>query len=494
MDTAVESQHTAPYSLPTDQPKEEPEPEYTFHVSPDNMTAYLRIKPAYPAQEISCGQILSFLEKNRITYGICEEDIRSFCQEKKFYSELICAKGNPPEDQKDGFLTYSFNTESNLKPKVREDGTVDFRDLGLVRNVAKGDLLCSITPPEGGKDGKDIFGNTVPLMAGRMPELPVGTNTAVSEDKLSLFAEIDGCIEFLKSRININDVFMVRGNVDSASGNVSANGSVVIQGDVKQGFIVTSGQDITVRGLVEGATLEANGSISLSHGMNGMGRGLLKAGGNIVGKYFENTSLECENDIYADTLLNCRVTAGGSILLKGSSASLIGGSYQVGRRVAVKNIGTAGNAMTRVAIQSKTLTGLFVDDKDGEKSIHTLEEKLAKAQAELDTFEEGYELLKAQFSRDGNENGGGALFKSAILKKTKLSEAVESAKAEIRAYQEKVSKLIDYHILGTGVIYPGTKLVIGLYTLNVSSEYSSTKFYADQERIVFGPILPSDLA
>lgn len=113
--------------------------------------------------------------------------------------------------------------------------------------------------------------------------MPSGTNTVISEDKLSLLAAVDGCIENLHSRINVNDVFIVRGNVDSASGNVNANGSVIVQGDVMEGFSVKAGQDISVRGMVEGAILEAKGTISLSNGMNGMGRGTLKAGAILSG-------------------------------------------------------------------------------------------------------------------------------------------------------------------------------------------------------------------
>jgi Predicted polymerase, most proteins contain PALM domain, HD hydrolase domain and Zn-ribbon domain len=480
---------------PAQEPRgEEPKPEYSLQVSTDSMTAYLRIKPAYLEQKISYEEIVDFLRQNGIEYGICEDAIRSFCEGGKFFSELICARGIPPVDGTDGVLNYNFNTDKGLKPKEREDGTVDFRDLGMVQNVSKGDVLCSITPSGTGTDGMDIYNHVVPFKQGRMPVLPVGSNTVVSEDQLSLLAEIDGCIEFLKTRVNVNDVFIVRGNVDSASGNIVTGGSVIVQGDVRAGFSVQAGQNITVRGMVEGAMLEARGSISISNGMNGMGKGTLKAGGNIVGKYFENAVLFSENDVYADILMNCRVEVGGSILLKGQKASLIGGAYQVGKRIFLKNIGTAGNAITRIVIESKDLSALFAADKE-KSDADVLNQKLANAQKELDEFQKTYENLTAQLRQSGQSSEKSKLLlKSSILKKSQLTEAVEGIKKQVESFNKKANSLIDFNVVGTGIIYPGTKISIGPYSMNINTEYSNTKFYADQERIIFGPVLPSDIA
>lgn len=472
----------------------EPKPEFSLQVSPDNMTAYLRTKPAFAGQKVTYEEIYEFLKQQGIEYGICENAIHSFCDEGRYFSELICAKGLPPVDGEDGVLDYKFNTEKSLKPKEREDGTVDYRELGLVQNVNKGDVLCSITPPTEGKDGIDIYNHVVPLKPGRMPVLPVGNNTVVSEDQLSLLADVDGCIEFLKTKVNINDVFIVRGDVDNTSGNIVANGSVVVQGDVRQGFSIKAGQDITVRGMVEGAVLEAKGSITISNGMNGMGRGVLKAGGNIAGKYFENATLECENDIYADVLMICRVTAAGSIILKGKKASMIGGIYEVGRRVYLKCIGTPGNAVTRISIQSKDLSALFASDPK-ENGLDALNARLEAAQQELDDFREKYEVLTAQLNESGQAGTerGHMLIKASIMKKAQLTEKVEEIKKQVETAKENASTLIDYSVIATGVVYPGTKITIGIHSMNVVNEYSNSKFYADQERIVFGPVLPSDI-
>jgi uncharacterized protein (DUF342 family) len=470
--------------------QEEQKPQFQLQVSTDQMAAYLRVTPAYAGQAVLFDDVMEYLTQNEITYGVCEDSIRTFCQAGKFYSELVVAKGDAPEDGTDGFIEYGFDKESGLKPKEREDGTVDFRDLGLVKNIGKGAVLCQIIPPQPGKDGRNIYNHVVPFIKGRIPVLPYGTNTVISEDGLSLIANVDGCIESTKAAINVSDVFIVHGDVDGASGNINAIGSVIVQGDVREGFFVKAGKDIAIRGMAEGATIEAKGTISISSGMNGMGKGVLRAGGNIVGKYLENANIYSENDIYADVLMNCRAVAGGSIVLKGSKALMIGGIYQAAKSVYAKTIGSSSRTATSVTVNSKELTSMLTADKE-EGSTVELEAKLSKAQKAQADFQEQFSNLMKQISIKGQKDS--LLMKAAIIKKGQLSDAVEDITAKIKKASELKSNLVDYKIVGTNIIYAGTKMTIGPYTMNLDNDYSHTKFYASSENIVVAPILPSDI-
>jgi uncharacterized protein (DUF342 family) len=478
---------------PQEELKEEPKPDFQLQVATDNMTAYLRVRPAYAGQAITYEQIVDYLKENGITYGICEDTIRDFCEHNKFYMEMECAQGLYPTDGVDGWVDFKFDTDNGLKPKERGDGTVDFRDLSLVKNIKKGEILCQIVPPEPGKEGIDVYNNHVPYSPGRTPTLPEGTNTAISEDKLSLLADADGCIEYKNLRVNVNEVFIVHGNVDSASGNINSVGSVIIQGDVREGFSVTSEKDISIRGMAEGAIIEAKGNISISNGMNGMGRGTLKAGGNIVGKYFENVILIAEHDIYADVLMNAQAKAGGSIILKGRKASLIGGSYEVGNRIYAKNIGTAGNITTKITIDSKAVNTLLSVDNET-LNMDELNAKLQEAQGKLEEYQAKFEEITKQISLNGQKNTeqGNLMIKSAIYRKSKYVEAVNKIQKQIQEAQQKTNSLMDFNITGAGVVYPGTKITIGPFTMNVQNENSHMKFYAGTDHIVIGPMLPSD--
>ena len=120
---------------------------------------------------------------------------------------------------------------------------------------------------------------------------------------------------------------------------------------------------------------------------------------------------------------------------------------------------------------------------------------LAEAQRALDEFKVRYDAIAAQITGDGQEKTGKStmLLKAAILKKSQLSKEVDEITKQIEEYKANATSLVDYHLIGTGIIYSGTKLVIGPHTMNVHTDYSNSKFYAGQDGIVFGPVLPSDI-
>ena len=472
---------------------EEPKPQFDLTVSVDNMLAFLRVKPANADQVVTYDEVVDYLTQKGITYGICEDDIRDFCETRKFYTELLCAKGDLPVDGEDGSITYNFSTNTDFRPKERADGTVDFRDLDMVKNIAKGEELCRITPPVPGKDGTDVFNRTVPFKPGRSPLLPGGINTAVSEDGLALIAEVDGCINFTSSRIDVSEVFIVRGDVNSASGNINSIGSIIVQGDVREGFSVKAGKDISIHGMTEGAIIEAGGNITISNGMNGMGKGSLKAGGNIVGKYFENSILTAKGDIYADVLMNCRATAGGSIILKGNKASLIGGKYEAGQKIVAHNIGTGTSKATKVSIQSPKLNDLLVIGSE-EESMEALEQQLTNAKNDLEDFQSKFADLRAQIRADNQmePEKQSQMIKAAIIKKAKMADEVQNIKDKLKIAGEKKNSLSEFKIVGSSVVYIGTKMSIGPFNLTLMNDYSNMKFYANADEIVFSPVLPSD--
>ena len=61
----------------------------------------------------------------------------------------------------DGTIEYYFKKESTFKPIEDENGNVDYKNLGLVRNIYHGTPIAKITPPTEGTPGTDIMGKSV---------------------------------------------------------------------------------------------------------------------------------------------------------------------------------------------------------------------------------------------------------------------------------------------------------------------------------------------
>lgn len=468
-------------------------PEMEVHVSSDRLTAFLTAKAAQPDQVLTYQNVIDFLAGKGITYGICEDAIRDFCDGKNYSLEIPCAKALAPVDEDDAEMQYLFKTDCSGVPVEREDGTVDFRDLGLVQNVKKGDVLCQVIPPAQGRDGMDVFGKPIPYQKGRTPAFPSGSNTLVSKDGLELAAAIDGCIEYKNNTLNVNAVFIVHGNVDSSSGNIIFLGNVIVQGDVMEGFTVKAGGDITVRGMVEGAVLEADGNISITNGVNGMHGGKLTAGGNIRAKYFQNAELCCEGDVFADVIMNSNVKAGHSVVLHGSKARIMGGRCCAGRRICANDIGTENYVRTDVCLDSRELNSLLAGNAAKAEEISALNQKVAEQQQKQQVLKKQIDTVSRTIMA-GNHSGKLKLLFQALAQQDRQSkQEVEECKNRISELEQSpVGSTVDFNIIGLKAVYSGTKITIGSYTMLLANDYNNTKFYVQQDQIVSGPVLPSD--
>lgn len=472
---------------------ENEKPEMDVRVSNDRLTAYLTVEVKQPDQILSYQEVIDFIKSKGIVFGICEDSIRDFCEKKKYFLELPCARGLAPIDEEDADMEYLFQTDRNGLPVEREDGTVDFRDLGLVQNVKKGDVLCRIIPPQKGKDGLDLFNKPIPHKKGRMPKFPSGKNTVISENGLELSAAIDGCIEYKNMILNVNETFIVRGNVDSSCGNIDFLGSVIVQGDVMEGFTVKAGGDITIRGMVEGATLSAGGSISITNGVNGMHGGKLSAGGNIRAKYFQNAVLNCQGDVIADVIMNSNVSAAHSIILRGPSARIMGGKCSAGKQIYANYIGSENYVRTDICLDSPELTRILAGSAASAEEISELNQKIIESQQKIDT-------LKTQIDTVNRVIAAGNKSEKMNLLIRALTQQQQQAADSIKDFQEQIERIrqtpqdstVDYSIVGIKIVYTGTKIMIGSYAMPLANDYSNSKFYIEKGQITAGPVLPSD--
>lgn len=467
------------------------QPQLSVRISEDRQQAFVWAKNVTLGQQIAEDDVNRILAENGVVFGILPEAVKSFCVNPS--RETLCAHGVLAQDEKPGEIEYFFRTDECCIPEQHEDGTVDFGSLGTVQSVKKDDRLCRIVPPEPGKDGMDVTGKPLPHKKGALPPLPSGHNTTVSEDRMELRASIDGCIEYRKGILNINDTYYVRGNVDSSSGNITFAGTVVIQGDVETGYSVKAGGDIKVYGMVIGATLKAGGGITVSKGVNGMRGGSLTADGNITARYFQNAQVFSGCDVYADTLMNCNVEAGGIILMRGPNSSILGGKCQAGHRIYAKVLGTPSFTLTEVTIMSPDLKSSLAGNFSRATELAELNQRI---QAEAMLQQDCAKQLKLLSSTLGLR---GASYRTQEMMKT-LTQRQRQSENDVRGYEKRVEELentpivplADFNISVLHTAYSGTKITIGTFNVMLSSNYDNMKFYIKDSQIVTGPVLPTD--
>ena len=123
-----------------------------------------------------------------------------------------------------------------------------------------------------------------------------------------------------------------------------------MRGNVSSNFEIRAGGNVIISGVVEGACIEAGGNIIIARGMNGMAKGILKAGGNIVAKFLENATVSAGGYVNTESILHSNVTASTEIQVTGKRGFITGGHVRAGQRIEVKTLGATLGAPTVVEV------------------------------------------------------------------------------------------------------------------------------------------------
>lgn len=320
-------------------------------VENDRMSAAIFVhEPEGNGRDITKEDLENALAEKGIVYGIFTDKIDDIAENKTYRQLYKIAEGKPPVDGQNGKIKDYFPRKHQLKFAQKENGGIDFKNMNLIHNVKKGDLVCEITQPKEGEDGIDIYGQPVRAKRGRIPPIPQGKNIVYSEDQTQLLTGCEGNLTFRNGRFHVENVFEVAGNVDNSVGNIQFSGSVYIRGDVYEGYEVRAKGDITVVGMVEGAHLEAGGDILLHKGMRGMKTGVLKAKGNITGQFLEDCTIYAKGNVDAEYIINSKVSCEKNVTLFGRRGAFIGGSCAVYHTMKVKTVGAMSHIATDITL------------------------------------------------------------------------------------------------------------------------------------------------
>lgn len=323
-------------------------------ISPDKMVAFVRFYPPSTGGKLMTKKdIIDVLQNENVNYGISEKIIDVFMYARQYCLNIPLAKGKSPVQPRDTRIEYMFNTKPLAKPKVLEDGSVDFHELNLFSTVHKGDVLAKLIPHDMGEPGINVFGEAVIQNKPKIKVLKHGRNIILSNDKCTLTSGVDGNVTLTDDTVFVSDTYTVSSDVDASTGDIEYEGSVVVAGNVRTGFTVKAKGDIQVNGVVEGATLIAGGNIVIKRGVQGMGKGMLSAGGDICAQFFESANVSAKGDVISGSMLHSNVLAGGRITVSGRKGFIVGGEVVCNTYLEVSNIGNKMETQTIIKVGVK---------------------------------------------------------------------------------------------------------------------------------------------
>lgn len=422
-------------------------------VSDDKMYAWIFVyPPSKGGSDITEKEIRDELGKKGIVYGIDEEMVKVIA-ERKLYFKLICiAKGIPMKESVDGEVIYIIPIENDMSLLENEDGTVNYKELNLIKSVKKGDKICEIINPVDGTNGINIYGKEIIARKGRKVHIPKGKNTKISDDGKYLEAAMDGHISFVNGVYNIQNLITIDGDVDVTTGNITFTGDVMIKGSIREGFSVKADGSIRVMGNVEtGTTVISQSNITVDGGINGGPRGFIEAKGIIKTKYIENCRVRAGSKIDTEVIIDSEIECDDTLRVMQGRGIIRGGKLTIGKQIEARVIGNEKNLSCSTEIVLGLMPNLVREREQIRKQIIELSTAIEKLVANV-TY-----LTKLEKKLDSE--------RKLLLSQLRLQLNMRNMEKDrlIKQYEAMNSEIekIDYCRLKADVIYPLTTITIG---------------------------------
>lgn len=306
----------------------------------------------------------------------------------------------------------------------------------------------------------------------------IDTNKTVGEDTAESIAVL---LATAVGSSNTNGIVLELVNVDNSTGDIDYEGDVVVKGNVLAGFTVKATGDITVSGIVEGATVIAGGNITFNRGIQGMTRAVVKAGGNIVSKFIESAeNVSAGGSIEADSILHSKVTAKSTIKASGRNGLIIGGDVKAVNMIEAKTIGNAMGTNTSVGVGVDPSMKRRVDELKNSLG------KLGDNKIQLNQLLNA--LRKKQDSEGGLDEAKHELQMKTMRNVIMLEQEINKQKKELEELRCQIGEEKHACIKVSDAAYAGVKLTFGDQCMFLKQKYDYCQFVKEGADIKSAPI------
>jgi len=327
-----------------------------------------------------------------------------------------------------------------------DDDHTDFYRSRILTVQAEG-VVGKYTPEIPATPGIDVFGQQIPTE--QPASVQIGENVTLSEDGTTLIAAIDGQVQFTKQIVSIIEVVEIASDVDFETGNIESPTNILINGTVRDAFCVKSQKNISIRGAIEAATIEADGDIQVLGGIAARNQGSVSAKGEIHAKFCSEAHIKAKGNItIARECMNGHVhTCGYMTVPRGK---VVGGFTYAREGAEIKVLGNEAERKTEIAIgiDPNALLAAKKIDQIVKKKKQTSEKIREKAQPLLAnlkrlTAEQREKVTELSFQAD-------ALDEEAEKLEAKKKQIIDANSPSDRVSLNIVSN-----------IYPGVTVIIG---------------------------------
>lgn len=446
-----------------------------IHVDKSKMKATMTQRKRFDNENtITVDDLKSFLGEHGIVYGVKEELLTKIVTQEKVLPQVI-AEGIQPINGDHAVLKPIFPEIEEIENK--EDlRKVDLKQVINIPSVTHGQLIGKKILATSGTAGMNILGQELPPKPGKDFRFRAGKNTRVETETLKLYATVDGQMSVEQKVIHVYPTFEVNGDLDLKVGNISFVGTVNIRGNVPAGFEIKSKGDIKIHGTVENAVLISEGSIFVSSGIVGQGKGFIKAKGDLHTSFINQGIVEVEGDVnVTQSILQSKIQAGGSVYCHSGKGNIVGGDISAGKNIIVKDVGNSH--FTKTALFLGIHQDLMKKEKEYRENFKKAEDELKKLNVLFNFLEE-------------KEKSNSITVKEKVMKlrvRNTLritTEKMEQAEEKLAEFEDIYSEYGNSTLTVEKQIFSNVDVHFGKYRRKIISSHHNVKIFLENGEII----------
>lgn len=467
----------------------------SIELGENKMSCSLLVETAYGAPNPTRENLKAYLTKTGIIKGINETILDSIgtmidnVAPGTVIKEIV-ANGKPAGQSRQARLEVLVMPVQDrlMKPKLRNDGTVDMHDFGEIEMVEVGEALMKRIPPVVGELGFNVMGEIVAPPKPQDRVLSVGEGAEISAtDKNLLVASRRGVPLKIDDGIMVSDAYCV-GDVDLNTGNIDFDGTVIVKGSVKEGMSVKATGKVLITDYLESAHIYAGDEVVIGKGVLGRQK---TTTGNDDDPY--TACIETPSTVFSNYIQYASIRAGGTITAakhimhsdimgtdivvlspKKTEGKIIGGVVRPLNSLSCNTLGgpsyipTMVDFSSRFSVQLTELSDIREDMGERLNVIRGMKEALRRIE-------------------DKSEGGDVAEQISKIANTVAHFEAViKELKAKRASIIEEVSRIVDnLEVTVQKALFPGVQVTFVQNAVPVKQERDGCRIKAKDDGITY---------
>ncbi len=468
----------------------------SIQISQDRMQAFMVMtEPHDYGAHLQYSALLEILKENGIGYGYDEQFLKSFCDEPVYNQSVLIAEGKLPVDGADLSIEI-FEAPRADMPK-EEGGKINLRSRSNLRVVTEGNLIGILHDPSLGEPGYNVFGETIEAKAGEEKPYTIGVGCRFDEQSREIFAATSGEVVFDEKiqLVKVLEIYVVEGDLQN---NIDFPGSIVIKGDVDNGYEIKTEANITIIGHLGKTKVECGGRLVIKAGINAVDAFqeiMVHAKGDIYTRYINNAGvISDKNVIVEDGILGSTVCADEYVLCRGRRGIINASVINARLGIYAKNLGSVSGTTTELVV---AMPWKLQDERS------SLQEKYEEHRAKIKPLKQGINVQNRQkeiMSQSGSIsqdlqkqiNEKMSQLQDEILQVEGILHAINNRLRELGAETDDLAEKA--FISNEKRLNPGVVLTIGSHSMDVQIIYTKgLTFRLENDEIHPHPLEPFDL-